>query len=455
MDNISGINNEFDVDSRYEHHVAGSDHLDMLTGFVRGEGVWLFDEKGRKYLDCYSKLASVGHHNPAVTKVIREKASQVIISPYGIDEHVVNYAERLASSLPGELSICFFAYTETQAIALAMHIAQTLTQKSGFIVTENPGDRISPHRGEHLTERCPEKECTPQTIAVEPPNLYRPPFIEADTSERYIQMINDAINTLNAKGSGVAAFMCDSIFSAEGYLEAPEDYFKCAYNKIRAEGGLCIADETQAGLGRTGFMWGFEHYHVIPDIVISGQSTWPGLPMSVVVTTAAIGEAFQRSGGHFNNYKNHALSAVVESAALTEIEAQSLLENVKTVGRYLRAEFKYLAARHALIGNIRGLGFAFGVELVTDRHSKRPAREEARAVVELMRTEGVLIDAAGRHGNVLTIRLPLVFSKDNCDFMTEKLDKVLTRITADMADTRVKPSGQKAPWASSSSATFF
>lgn len=443
MKNFSGMNNEFYLAMAYQRHVAGSNILDMLTGLVRGEGVWLFDTQDRKYLDCYSKLATVGHDHPAVTKAIREKARQFNVSPYFIDEHVANYAERLANSLPGELSLCFFVYSETQAIELAMHIARTVTKKSGEIIMENAGSHNFLHREEYFDEGCPQEKWTPQVVAVEPPNRYRPPFTVADMSKRYVQMIDDAISTLNTNGSGVAAFMCDSIFAKEGFLEAPSDYFHRVYSKIRLAGGLCIADEIQAGLGRTGLMWGFEHYDVIPDIVITGQSMWPGLPMSVVVTTAAIVKAFQHSGGYFDNVMNNALSTAAENAVFKEIDKLNLLENVQTVGRYLRSELQSLAARHSLIGNIQGLGFVFGIELVIDRHTKLPARQEARTAMELMREEGVLIDAAGRQGNILMIRLPLVFSKDNCDLLTEKLDKVLSKIAAGTKNFGIESSGKQ------------
>ncbi|MHC8285624.1 aspartate aminotransferase family protein [Pseudomonas sp. XS1P51] len=435
--------NEFDLVRPCRHYVAGSNHFDMLTGLVRGEGVWLFDTQDRKYLDCYSQRASVGHHHPAVTKAIGEKACQLNINPYFIDEHVVNYAERLTSSLPGELSLCFFVYTETQAIELAMRIAQIVTKKSGAIVMENAGNCNLLHRDEYFDDGSSNKEWTPQIVAVEPPNTYRPPFTAPDISKRYIKLIDDAINTLDINGRGVAAFMCDSIFAMEGFLEAPSDYFDRVYTRIRLAGGLCIADEMQAGMGRTGLMWGFEHYDVVPDIVISGQSVWPGLPMSVVVTTAAIGQAFQHSGGHFNNVMSNALSTAVENAVFKEIDKLSLLENVQAVGRYLRSELQSLAARHSLIGNIQGLGFAFGIELVTDRHTMLPARQEARTAMELMRIEGVLIDAAGRQGNVLMIRLPLIFSKDNCDLLTEKLDKVLSKIAAGTKNPGIEPGSKK------------
>lgn len=170
---------------------------------------------------------------------------------------------------------------------------------------------------------------------------------------------------------------------------------------------------------------------------------WPGLPMSVVVTTAAIVKAFQHSGGYFDNVMNNALSTAAENAVFKEIDKLNLLENVQTVGRYLRSELQSLAARHSLIGNIQGLGFVFGIEFVIDRHTKLPARQEARTAMELMREEGVLIDAAGRQGNILMIRLPLVFSKDNCDLLTEKLDKVLSKIAAGTKNFGIESSGKQ------------
>lgn len=432
---FESANNELELAQRYNHHTLGrAPSYKMPTHLVHGEGVWLFDTQGRRYLDCCNNSASVGHRNPAVEHAISEHAHRHITHPHYFNENAEAHAQRLISTLPGELSTCFYVSTETAAHELAMYIASTVTQKNGVIIMEGINPR-APSLNSTYSEGIFPKKCPAHVATVKPPNTYRalPTHLE-DLSGHYVSMVDSAINSLNANGSGVAAFTCDAIFSKEGCLEAPVDYFQRVYSKIRLAGGLCIADEVYAGMARTGRMWGFEQYDVIPDIVIMGQPMGTGLPMGIVVTTATIAQQFEYRGGYVNSFVSNPISTAIENAVFKVIKTQGALENVQIVGSYLRSELRSLAERHPLIGNVRGLGFIIGIELVADRLTKLPASQEAKNVVILMRAEGVLIDVAGRHGNVLTVRLPLFFSKDNCDLMTEKLDKVLSKITKNQRD---------------------
>jgi 4-aminobutyrate aminotransferase-like enzyme len=427
---FNGTNNEPELVNRNNHHMLGSASCNnMPIHFVHGEGVWLFDTQGRRYLDCCNNCASVGHRNPAVERAMSEQALRHITHPHYFNEHTETHAKRLVNSLPGDLNACFYVSTEIAAHELAMYIASTVTQKNGVIVMEGINPRAASLSSADAGEIFP-KKWPAHIAAVKPPNVYRtPPSHVEDLGEHYVEMVDSAINSLIANGSGVAAFTCDAVFSKEGCLEAPGDYFQRVYAKVRLAGGLCIADEVYAGMARTGRMWGFEQYDVIPDIVIAGQPMGTGLPMGIVVTTAAIAHQFECRDGYVKSFVSHPISTAIENAVFKIIKSQGALENVQIVGRYLRSELQSLAARHPLIGDVRGLGFIIGIELVGDRLTKRPARQEAENVVVMMRAEGVLIDVAGRYGNVLTVRLPLFFSKDNCDLMTEKLDKVLGKIT--------------------------
>ena len=226
---------------------------------------------------------------------------------------------------------------------------------------------------------APEKR-PDHVVAVEPPNTYRGPYREDDpqAGARYADLVDDAIAALAANGQKTAAFMCDAIFDSQGVLEAPADYFQQVYAKIRAAGGVCIADEVQAGFARTGTMWGFEQYGVVPDIVTMGKPMGNGHPVAAVVTTRAIAEAFANSEFYFNTFGGNPVSAAVASSVLDYIQQQDLVEKVAKTGAYLRQRLEELAGRHPIIGNVHGKGLFQAIELVDDHQTREPAAAQTR-----------------------------------------------------------------------------
>ncbi len=401
---------------------------------LRGEAVWLYDDQGRHYLDCYNNVASVGHCHPHVVEALHRQACKLNTHTRYLNEIAVDYAEKLASLMPGELQVCMLVNSGTEANELAMRIARTVSGKQGAIVMENSYHGNSNLIHEMSTLAFPDPNDRPPHIAtVEPPNTYRGPFREGEQDclgERYANLVDDAINQLQACDQGVAAFMCDSIFDTQGTLEAPADYFQRVYAKVRTAGGLCIADEVQAGLCRTGKWWGFEHYGVVPDIVTLGKPMGDGHPLALVVTTEKIARIFAESGFYFNTFGGNPVSAAVGKAVLEVCEQEDLANNCAEVGAYLRTRIGELAKQQPLIGNVRGLGLFLGVELVHDRLSKSHAADIARLVPDAMRQRGVLVGITGRYGNVIKVRPPLVFSKANADQLVDTLEAVLNELSA-------------------------
>ena len=394
---------------------------------VRGEGVWLFDESGRAYLDCYNNVPSVGHCNPRVVKALADQARQLNTHTRYLHKSVVEYAKKLSGLMPRNLDVCMFVCTGTEANELAMRIARAVTGHKGAIVME-----YSYHGNSTLISEMSTFDSCPNTrpahvIAVEPPNTYRGPFRanESSLGEKYANLVDDAIAELDARGQKTAAFMCDAIFDSQGGLEAPHDYFQLVYEKVRAAGGLCIADEVQPGLGRTGNMWGFQNYDVVPDIVTLGKPMGNGHPVAAVVTTPEIAESFAASNIYFNTFGGNPVSAEVGMAVLDIIVDDALVENAKSTGAHLRKGLEELASRHPIIGNVRGLGLYQAIELVLDHDTKEPAVSVARQLPDAMKEEGILIGLAGRVGNVLKIRPPLVFSKENANQLLAVLDRIL------------------------------
>ena len=417
-----------DLIRRREAHMGGS----MLfyrdpVHIVRGEGAWLYDQDGRRYLDCYNNVASVGHCHPRVVAAICRQAGLLNTHTRYLHEGIVDYAERLAGKFPGKLDVCLFVCTGTEANELALRIARAVSGKTGAVVMENAYHGNSVLMNELSTCVSEPGSRPPHVAAVEPPNTYRGPFgPDPGAGARYASLVDGAISQLNDSGGGLAAFLCDSIFDSQGTLEAPPDYFARVYDQVRSAGGLCIADEVQAGFGRTGTWWGFEHYDVVPDIVTLGKPMGAGHPMGAVVTSREILEQFSQRNVYFNTFGGNPVSAAVGNAVLDVFEDEALLDHVRNVSPYLRAQLQQLQQRHRLIGDVRGRGLFMGIELVGDRDNKVPDRNTALAVAEQMRDHGVLVGATGRHGNVIKVRPPLPFCVDNVDFLVEKLDRVLS-----------------------------
>lgn len=398
---------------------------------VSGKGVWLCDAQGRKYLDCYNNVASVGHCHPHVVDALGRQASTLNTHTRYLHENVVRYAERLGETLPGDLKVCMFVCTGTEANDLAFRIARTVTGNDGAIVMEHAYHGNSTVVTELSTAEYPASERPDYLVAIEPPNPYRGSYRYEDTelAQNYAAFADDAIEQLSNRGRKPAMFMCDGIFDSNGALTPPPEYFKQVYQKVRAAGGLCVADEVQSGLCRLGdHMWGFEDSGVVPDIVTMGKPIGDGHPLAAVVTTPDIAREFSQKFHYFNTFGGNPVSAAVGLAVLEVIEGENILKNVHDVGRYLGQGLDRLAGRHELIGDVRGKGLFHGLEIVRDQDTLEPGNREALQVREFLRENGVLLSVTGPDDNVIKIRPPMVFAKSNADLLLEKLDQALERL---------------------------
>jgi len=424
------------IGRRREHFAGSFLFYKNPVDIVKGEGSSLFDRRGNRYLDCYNNVASVGHCHPRVVKALCTQAATLNTHTRYLHEKIINYSEHLASTMPPGLDVCLYTCTGTEANELAMRIARCVTGNHGAIVLEHSYHGNSTLINELSACAYPPADRPDYVATVEPPNTYRGSFrcgegvSDIELAQNYAQQVDKGIEQLKNGGHGLAAFMCDAIFDTQGTLDAPKDYFKRVYEKVRAAGGLCIADEVQPGFGRLGeHMWGFEHYNVVPDIVTLGKPMGGGHPVAGVVTSREIADKFMQNTFYFNTFGGNPVSAAVAEAVLTVMEEEGLQQNAREVGKYLRGKLDLLGEKYTLIGNIRGRGLFVGVELVKDPKTLEPAYKETAAITEKMKDEGILIGATGRFGNVLKIRPPLVFSKENTDFLIEKLDKLLAEIT--------------------------
>jgi 4-aminobutyrate aminotransferase-like enzyme len=367
-------------------------------------GVYLTDTGGVRYLDAYNNVAHVGHSNPEVVKALADQAARLNINTRYLVDKVTAYADRLASLLPDPLEVVFFANSGSEANDLAWRMARTVTGRRGMIVTEH-----AYHGSTYLTMATSPEELGSDNLEAWVATVPAPwPGSDGLAS------ISAAGDVLAAEGEALAAFACDTVFSSDGILEPTPGYLAGAYEAVRAAGGLCIADEVQAGLGRVGArMWGFADHGVVPDIVTLGKPIGNGHPLAAVITTGEIAAAFAGAGGYyFSTFAGNPVSAAVGSAVLDVMERDDLPAHADRVGEYLRQGLRKLATTRSIISAVRGPGMFIGVELAVDGV---PATQAAEQVQNEMRNQRVLIGRTGPHGNVLKIRPPLVFTEANAD----------------------------------------
>ena len=416
------------------HRVLGSASplfYDKPLHLVRGEGVWLYDVDGQRYLDVYNNVPCVGHCNRRVVEAMHRQASTLNIHTRYLDEQIVRYAERLTATFAEPLDTVMFTCTGSEANELALRLARYASGGTGIIVSDYNYHGNSASLAEVTTALPAPEPFAAHARAVPIPCLYRAPAgtTEAQLAEEYAANIAAAIASLQAQGIRPAALLIDTLFANEGLPRVPARFVDKAAALIRAAGGLFIADEVQSGFGRTGdHLWGHQAHDVVPDIVTLGKPMGNGYPLAGLVTHKALVESFGRNAMYFNTFGGSPVAAAVGMAVLDEIEDQQLLHNARTVGAYVQQRLQGLAGKHSIIGDVRGKGLFFAMELVRDHASQEPAGLEARKVVNDMREHGVLISKIGSGDNILKLRPPLVFGREHADLFVDTLDRALSAI---------------------------
>jgi 4-aminobutyrate aminotransferase-like enzyme len=393
---------------------------------VRGEGVWLYDSDGRKYLDMYNNVPHVGHCHPRVVEAITKQVALLNTHTRYLHENVLNYAERLTDKFPEPLDIAMFSCTGSEANELALRIARTFTGGTGLIVTDSAYHGNTKAIYEISTEDIPAAEVPEYVVTVPNPDAYRGAHRGEDAGERYAGYLNDAMATLAGRGIKPAAFIVDTILSSGGVVATPPGYLRKAAELIRAAGGLFVADEVQPGFGRTGRnFWGYEIDDVIPDIVTMGKPMGNGHPLAATITRSDLVDKFSQHAHYFNTFGGNPVSCAAGLAVLDVIEQEGLQANALDVGLYLNEGLAELASRYELIGDIRGDGMFKAVELVVDRETRAPAVSRAPRIVNGLREQGILVGSTGIDDNILKLRPPMVFSKENADLFLKKFDALL------------------------------
>jgi len=396
---------------------------------VRGQGVWLFDSDGRRYLDCYNNVPCVGHCHPAVVKAISEQAGLLNTHTRYLHENILDYGERLLATFDAGLNRLALACTGSEANDLALRIARFNTGGDGFICTNATYHGNTTAVGQ-LSSIFEPVEGYAETIRrVSWPDSYRSPngLSGEALADAYADEVRQAIDSFSARGIRLAGLLVCPIFANEGLPRVPPGYMEKAVAHVRAAGGLYIADEVQAGFGRVGKWWGHEDSGIIPDIVTLGKPMGGGHPISGIVARGELLDNFRRSQMYFNTYGGNPVSCAAAMAVLAVIEQEALVENAAAVGDYVLKGFEELQSKHEIIGDVRGRGLFFGIDLVTGREAKTPSPDAARRVVNALRHKGILMSRIGEHGNVLKLRPPLCFSKENADLLVAALDETLAQ----------------------------
>jgi 4-aminobutyrate aminotransferase-like enzyme len=421
------------IGKRRQHLGEGLElSYDRPIHFVRGDGVWLIDAEGRTFLDAYNNVPQVGHCHPTVVGALSRQAATLNTNTRYIYDSAIEYAARLAETMPSDLSVCIFVCSGSEANDLAWRLAKAHTGNTGAIVIEDAYHGTTDAVYE-LTpaEHREGRPLSDHVASVPAPDGYRGKFRRDDPqfADHYARYIDAAVATLEARGFAPAAFYLDLILSSSGIMVPPPGYLVAAFEKVHAAGGLCVADEVQSGFGRTGdHFWGFSGHEVIPDIVTLGKSIGNGYSMAAVVTTPAIMASLNEESDFFSTTGGNSVACTVGLAVLDVLEQEGLQEHAALVGAKLRSQISKLARKHSLIGDVRGAGLFVGVELVRDHSTLEPAVEEAAATVNRMRDLGVLVGIAGPHANVLKIRPPLVFDESHAVQLIDTLDRALGEI---------------------------
>ncbi len=398
---------------------------------VKGEGVWLTASGGRRYLDCYNNVPTVGHCHPYVVEAIARQARTLNTNTRYITDQAVEYAERLTALAGDGLTSVIFVNSGSEANDLAWRMAKAWTGKRGALCMDFAYHGISESIDAFSPSNAPEHWNAPHIRLLPPPDTYRGlygPNTE-HLAEKYAALAEPLIADLEAQGLGAAAVMVDSAFMTNGILDAPPGYLTAVVDRVRKAGGTFIADEVQSGFGRMGTaFWGHRHHGATPDFITIGKPAGNGHPVGAVITRPEILAHFLKFGPFFSTFGGNNVACAAGIAVLDVIRDEGLVENARVVGDYLRQLLRALMERHPLIGDVRGVGLATGVELVKDRATKEPAGDVMSRLLGLIRDEGVLIGGEGKHGNVLKIRPPIVFSKANAEFAASAIGRAFDRL---------------------------
>jgi 4-aminobutyrate aminotransferase-like enzyme/Ser/Thr protein kinase RdoA (MazF antagonist) len=401
---------------------------------VKGALQYLYDDKGQTFVDCVNNPSHVGHCHPVIVKRMQQQIATLNTNTRYLNDNMMEYAKRLTATLPSSLSVCYFTNSGSEANDLAIRMSRHFTKQKDIIVLDHAYHGTSTVAMEMSPYKFDSKGGfgkMPWIHKAINPDMYRGPYKYGDgkAGEKYAADVQRIIGELKKEGKAPAVFICETLLGVGGQIPLPPNYLKEVYRYVKAAGGVCIADEVQVGFGRVGDrFWGFELQEVVPDIVVMGKPIGNGHPLAAVVVTNEIANAFNNGMEYFNTFGGNPVSMATGLAVLDVIQDEEMQQHAKEVGNYLMDGLKKLMNKYPVISDVRGHGLFIGAEMVKDRKTLEPAVEEIDLVVEKMKDKGYLLSTDGPLHNVLKIKPPMPFNKQNADELVQFLDEALASL---------------------------
>jgi 4-aminobutyrate aminotransferase len=421
--------------SRYKEYVTTS-FVAALEPIVvdRAEGATIWDVDGTEYLDCFAGIAvnNAGHRHPKVIAAVEEQMQKVVHAASYIYHVpiVAEAAEKLANVSPGRLQKTFFANSGAEGIETAMRLAKAATGRREFIsltqsfhgrtyatlsITGNKARKS--HGGPYM----------PGVVWAPMPYTYRNPFGTDDpevVAARCADMIEWAIDYQSS--GDIAAFISEAVWGEGGIIVPPDSYFRRVKEILDHHGILFICDEVQSGFGRCGTFFAIEQFGVEPDILVAAKGIADGFPIAACIATPEIADSL-KPGEHLSTYGGNPICCAAAAANIDVMLEEDLSGQSARKGERFLGGLHDLAGKHDLIGEVRGIGLMLGMELVTDRKTKLPAKAQAADIRRICRENGVLVGVGGQLANVIRIQPPLIISDTELDRTLEVLDQALTQ----------------------------
>jgi len=388
---------------------------------------YMFDSSGKTYLDMCNNIPHVGHCHPQVVHAGQKQMALLNTNTRYLYDVLHSYSEKLIKKFPKQLNKVFFVNSGSAANDLAIRMARNHTQKHDLMIMEHGyhgntqiGIEISSYKFDGKGGKGKANHIVMAPI----PDLLRGKY--QDDKKPEDKYVKDVIQMIAGHGNPIAAFIAEPIIGCGGQIPLPPNYLSSIYKEIRNQGGICISDEVQTGFGRLGdVFWGFEQQKVIPDIVVIGKPMGNGHPMGAVITTDEIAKSFETGMEFFSSFGGNPVSCAIGNAVLDVMENENLQMNATLTGNHLKDALSKLKRKFPIIGDIRGSGLFLGIEMVTNKTTMNPGTALATKIQEGLKQEGILVGTDGPFNNVLKIKPPLCFDKENADQFIHQLTLVL------------------------------
>ncbi|MBD3763473.1 MAG: aminotransferase class III-fold pyridoxal phosphate-dependent enzyme [Rhodobacterales bacterium] len=395
---------------------------------VRGQGVWLWDADGTRYLDCYNNVPHVGHGHPRVVQAICDQAARLNTHTRYLHELVLDYLDRLTATLGHGISQGIMVCTGSEANDIALRMAQAVTGATGIIATDNTYHGNTAAVSALSTRRPPIGGRPAHVRLVPAPDSLRPLGGSREgQAAAFAAHVQAAIDDLAAAGHELSGLILCPVLANEGLPEVEPGFFGPALAAVRAAGGIVIADEVQPGFGRMGnHFWGHDALGFAPDVVTVGKPMANGHPVGAVLARPAVMAAFRNAFGYFNTFGGNPVSAAACLAVLDVLRDEGLVDQAARTAAHALDRMR--ALRHPALAQVRAAGLFLAMELVAD-DALTPHPALAEEVVERLRDRGFLMGRIGRQQHILKVRPPMPWGIDHADLFFDALQQVLDEVT--------------------------